>query len=267
MRPAASRHREGVALKRAQPLAARAVAAPLGRFHLDIPARDLFERPRRGDAGSNRARPALLKRIDLLVLQLAPQLERLLAGLRQRDELDAAQGPSSARASGARSAGPTSWSRRSLAGRARARHRGVRLGVPDLRRCQLPHRLILAFIPGFRRGFQRTISDGRGTAEGLNNYHAIVIPDVYGTPRNDTGCVRGGRIRRGRSKHAGPPESALGLPSPADAFPRPQAPAPPHVTTPHERAPRVDGTGTSNHARNRLSRTFFRDALQSLSRT
>src|SRR3954447_8194926 len=59
----------------------------------------------------------------------------------------------------------------------------------------------------------------------------------------------------------GPPESALGLPSPVDAFHRPQAPAPPHVTTPHERAPRVDGKGTTNHARNRLSRTFFRNAL------
>src|SRR3954452_17389356 len=62
----------------------------------------------------------------------------------------------------------------------------------------------------------------------------------------------------GGPKHAGTPESALGLPSPVDAFHRPQAPAPPHVTTPHERAPRVDGTVTTNHARNRLSRTFFR---------
>ena len=33
----------------------------------------------------------MLKRIDLLVLQLAPQLERLLARLRQRDELDLAK--------------------------------------------------------------------------------------------------------------------------------------------------------------------------------
>src|SRR3954452_6820772 len=55
-----------------------------------------------------------------------------------------------------------------------------------------------------------------------------------------------------------PPNQLSSLPSPVDAFHRPQAPAPPHVTTPHERAPRVDGTGTTNHARNRLSRTFFR---------
>ena len=33
--------------------------------------------------------PAMLERIDLLLLQLAPQLERLLARLRQRDELKA----------------------------------------------------------------------------------------------------------------------------------------------------------------------------------
>jgi len=46
----------------------------------------------------------------------------------------------------------------------------------------------------------------------------------------------------------GTPESALGLPSPVDAFHRPQAPAPPHVTTPHERAPRVDGTAADKHA-------------------
>src|SRR4029079_18960636 len=56
-----------------------------------------------------------------------------------------------------------------------------------------------------------------------------------------------------------PPNQLSSLPSPVDAFHRPQAPAPPHVTTPHERAPREDGTGTTNHARNRLSRTFFRD--------
>jgi hypothetical protein len=29
--------------------------------------------------------------------------------------------------------------------------------------------------------------------------------------------------------------------------PRPQAPVPPHVTTPHERAPRVDGTEDTKH--------------------
>ena len=87
-------------------LAARPVAAPLGRLHLDTPARDLFERRarQRRDAGSHNSGPAMLKRIDLLVLQLAPQLERLLASLRQRDELDANLSPSSARASGARSA-------------------------------------------------------------------------------------------------------------------------------------------------------------------
>src|SRR5829696_7571041 len=73
--------------------------------------------------------------------------------------------------------------------------------------------------------------------------------------------VRGGRIRRGRSPiRRAPPNQLSSLPSPVDAFHRPQAPAPPHVTTPHERAPGVDGTGISNQSRNKVSRTFFRDA-------
>ena len=80
--------------------------------------------------------------------------------------------------------------------------------------------------------------------ERLNICHPFVLSDVSGTLRNNT------RSRTGRSgldgggpPYARAPESALGLPSPVDAFHRAQAPAPPHVTTPHERAPQVDGTG------------------------
>ena len=58
-------------------------------------------------------------------------------------------------------------------------------------------------------------------------------PFAYGAVGSD-----GGGPRYARS-----PRIGLGLPSPGIAFHRPQAPAPPHVTTPHERAPRLDGTG------------------------
>ena len=80
--------------------------------------------------------------------------------------------------------------------------------------------------------------------ERLNICHPFVLSEVSGTLRNNT------RSRTGRSDQTGvipireaPPNQLSSLPSPVDAFHRPQAPAPPHVTTPHERAPRVDGTG------------------------
>src|SRR3954454_19800743 len=94
--------------------------------------------------------------------------------------------------------------------------------------------------------------------KGLNGSYPIASMDVSGTPRNNT------RSRTGRSDQTGvipireaPPNQLSSLPSPVDAFHRPQAPAPPHVTTPHERAPRVDGTQERKHKTRTTSRIFF----------
>jgi hypothetical protein len=90
--------------------------------------------------------------------------------------------------------------------------------------------------PGLDRAFGPLRSDASG-----------LLPIRFQPPRRP-------RRNAGRSDQTaslpntpGAAESALGLPSPVDAFHRPQAPAPPHVTTPHERAPRVDGTGACKH--------------------
>jgi hypothetical protein len=45
-------------------------------------------------------------------------------------------------------------------------------------------------------------------------------------------------------------------PGPGHAFPG-AAPVPPHVTTPHERAPRVDGTAPGEHETGTVSRIIF----------
>src|SRR5687767_1470316 len=73
--------------------------------------------------------------------------------------------------------------------------------------------------------------------------------------------VRGGRIRRRWQIREGR-RIGLGLPSPVDAFHRPQAPAPPHVTTLHERAPRVDGTGGDIGQGSEFVKNIFRPALR-----
>src|SRR5829696_5686715 len=91
--------------------------------------------------------------------------------------------------------------------------------------------------------------------QALSICYVAATVEHSGTLRNNI------RSRTGRSgldgggpPYARAPESALGLPSPVDAFHRPQAPASPHVTTPHERALRVDGTGITNHSDRRTEK-------------
>ena len=124
-----------------------------------------------------------------------------------------------------------------------------RLGVPDLRRRQFPHRFILAFIPGFAGASSGTIAEVDGTAEWLNFYHPVVISDNYGTPRNDDRS-RTGRSDLGRaSRLRGTPEPASGLPSPEVTFPSGRRRrSRPTLTTPRESVPRRTGRATHRTA-------------------
>ena len=102
-----------------------------------------------------RARLALFKRIDLLVLQLAPQLERLLARLRQRDELDAAKAHPALALLVLVAQDP--WRRQILTCRYSPRPSPWRPGLACFTcAVELAH-LAPGYIPGFVRGFQRNI--------------------------------------------------------------------------------------------------------------
>src|SRR5215207_7178469 len=83
------------------------------------------------------------------MLQLAPKLERLLASLHQRDELDAAKTHPTLALLMLVAQDPRLGAADHLQVEPAPVTVASRLGVPDLRRCQLPHRFILASIPGF----------------------------------------------------------------------------------------------------------------------
>src|SRR5829696_5159784 len=211
--------RKGVPSQRRKPLPPRAVALPLRGLHLDVLRRHLLKRAplKSGKARPDNGGPATFQRVNALILQLPPQLERPLAPAPEK-RTRRSQGPSIARAFVLVAKHPSLRAADHLQVEPAPVTVASRLGVPDLRRCQLPHRFILASIPGFVRASSGLLSDGDGTAEGLNLHPPLVIPDIYGTPRNDAGSRTGRSDQTGVAPNTrGTPESALGLPSPVDA--------------------------------------------------
>ena len=203
-------HREGVALKRAQPLAARAVAAPLATTS----SRCTGARPVRTCApvsaamrAPTTARPAMLKRIDLLVLQLAPQLERLLARLRQRDELDAAKAHPALALPVLVAQDPRLGAADHLQVEPAPVTVASRLGVLDAAPPSASPPSHPRFYPRLCRGFQRIISERRRNS---GRAKCLLSHCYFGrfTERRGTTPVRvrGGRIRRRWSSDTrGPP--------------------------------------------------------------
>src|SRR5215218_5315905 len=131
---------------------------------------------------------------------------------------------------------------------------------PRLRRCRrqrLEGRPVLP-APGSLRNVRRSLVQGLRDLSAVGSPHrTLALPEVSAQTRSDASGLlpirfqpfRRPRRSTGRSDQTGvvpirgaPPNQLSVLPSPVDAFHRPQALAPPHVTTPHERAPRVDGT-------------------------